>query len=98
MQDVHWAAGLVGYFPTYTLGNLYAAQLFAKAKEDLGDLEDQFEKGEFAPLLGWLKQKIHEPGSTYKSRDLIKHATGEELNPSYFIDYLEKKYSAIYQL
>jgi carboxypeptidase Taq len=98
MQDVHWASGLVGYFPTYTLGNLYAAQLFAKAEEDLGDLEGRFAKGEFAPLLNWLREKIHEPGGKYLPRDLIRKATGSDLDPSYFIRHLEKKYSALYEL
>lgn len=98
MQDVHWGSGLVGYFPTYTLGNLYAAQLFAKAEEELGDQEIGFAKGEFAPLLDWLREKIHEPGGTHLPKDLIRHATGSDLDPSYFIRYLEKKYGALYML
>ncbi len=98
MQDVHWSAGLVGYFPTYTLGNIYAAQLFNKAEEDLGNLDDQFQQGQFDPLLNWLKEKIHKPGGTYGPRDLIHQATGSNPSPKHLIRYCQKKYSALYQL
>ncbi|MFH0824418.1 MAG: carboxypeptidase M32, partial [Pseudomonadota bacterium] len=63
MQDVHWSLGAFGYFPTYTLGNVYAAQFFDKARKDIGDLDAMFEKGEFRPLLGWLRDRIHSQGS-----------------------------------
>ena len=59
LQDVHWSCGLIGYFPTYALGNLYASQLFEQAATDLGDLNGQFRQGEFEPLLGWLRKNIH---------------------------------------
>ncbi len=98
MQDVHWSAGLVGYFPTYTLGNLYAAQLFGAAEKDIGDLDERFASGDFQPLLEWLRNNIHQHGTTYKPRDLIRHVTGAEPDPSYLIDYCEKKYSALYKL
>ena len=68
MQDVHWSAGHLGYFPTYTLGNLYAAQFFARAAKDLGDLEASFARGDFGPLLNWLREKIHSQGNRYRSR------------------------------
>ncbi len=95
MQDVHWSAGAIGYFPTYTLGNLYAAQFFAKANEELGDLESLFARGEFAPLLEWLRQNIHSQGTRYLPRDLVRTVTGEDLNPQYLIDYLDRKYGRL---
>ena len=61
LQDIHWSGGAIGYFPTYTLGNLYAAQFFEQAREDLGDLDAMF-AGEFAPLLDWLRENIHRHG------------------------------------
>ncbi len=98
MQDVHWSAGHLGYFPTYTLGNIYAAQFFAKAARDLGDLGEPFARGDFAPLLQWLREKIHSQGNRYRARDLIKTVTGEDLNPKYLINYLTKKFGELYDL
>ncbi len=98
MQDVHWSSGSIGYFPTYTLGNLYAAQFFQKARKDLGNLDDAMSKGDFGDLLAWLRENIHSRGSTYLPRDLLEKVTGEPLNPSYLIGYLETKYSALYGL
>lgn len=98
MQDVHWAAGLVGYFPTYSLGNIYAAQIFDAAKDALGNIDDLFSKGEFSPLLDWLGKHIHEPGGTYLPRDLVAHATGSEPTPSHLIRYCEDKYTRLYDL
>lgn len=94
MQDVHWSGGHIGYFPTYALGNLYAAQFFAKAKADLGDLGGRFAQGQFAPLLSWLRDKIHARGSTFWPRDLVRQVTGEDLNPHYLLAYLEDKFTA----
>ena len=71
LQDVHWSAGLFGYFPTYSLGNLYAAQFFAQANADLGDLPAAFRRGEFAPLLGWLRENIHRHGQRYAAAELV---------------------------
>ncbi len=97
LQDIHWSYGLIGYFPTYTLGNLYAAQLFAKAEKDLGgNLLSLFSEGKFTPLLHWLRKNVHLHGQTYLARDLIKKATGEPLNPSYLVNYLTKKVDTIY--
>jgi len=97
LQDVHWSAGLFGYFPTYTLGNLYAAQFFAKAQEDIPDLLTQFSQGEFGSFLAWLRTNIHQHGFRYLPQDLCKKVTGKALSHHYFIDYLEKKFSHIYQ-
>jgi carboxypeptidase Taq len=76
LQDVHWSGGMIGYFPTYTLGNLYAAQLYAAAERDLGDLQAQFRRGEFAPLLEWLREKVHRQGQRYPAKELIERITG----------------------
>ena len=96
MQDVHWSGALIGYFPTYTLGNLYAAQFFAQAEQTLGNLEDRFAREDFRPLLGWLREKIHSQGSRYRPRDLIHAVTGEDLNPENLTRYLEDKYGNLY--
>ncbi len=98
MQDTHWAGGAIGYFPTYTLGNLYAAQFQAQAEKELGDLGTYFARGEFAPLREWLCEKIHSQGSRYVAKDLVRVVTGEDLNPRYAIDHLERKYASAYGL
>ncbi|MEW5774678.1 MAG: carboxypeptidase M32 [Thermodesulfobacteriota bacterium] len=98
MQDVHWSAGLFGYFPTYTLGNVIAAQLAAAMRRDLGDPEPMHAKGDFAPQLAWLREKIHVHGSRYAPRDLVRRATGAEPDPAFLIRYLEEKYGALYGL
>jgi len=91
LQDIHWSAGLIGYFSTYSLGNLNAAQFFVKAQEDLGDLETMFAKGEFAPLLGWLRTNIHAHGRRYRSAELTRVVTGKPLDSKPLVDYLKKK-------
>jgi carboxypeptidase Taq len=96
LQDVHWAEGVFGYFPTYSLGNIYAAQLYAAAGKDLGDLQAQFAAGDFQPLLSWLREKIHRHGRRYLPFDLITRATGQEPDPEYLLDYLDSKYSPLY--
>lgn len=96
LQDVHWSAGLIGYFPTYTLGNLYSAQFFAKAKNDLGDLQAMFRKGEFAPLKTWLIENIHCHGQRYRAGDLVERVTGQPLGHKHLIDYINTKFGALY--
>ncbi len=98
MQDVHWSSGSIGYFPTYTLGNLYSAQFFARAEKDLGGLHEQIGLGNFAPLREWLRDKIHSQGTRYLPKDLVKEVTGENMNPKYLIEYLERKYGDLYDL
>lgn len=98
MQDVHWAAGYFGYFPTYTLGNLYAAQFFNAAREELGDLDAMFAQGEFAPLLEWLRSNIHARGMQLPAKDLVESVTGRPRDPEQLISYLQDKYSALYGL
>jgi len=98
MQDVHWGSGLFGYFPSYTLGNVYAAQLFSQAESDLGPLESLLEQGSFAPLLSWLREKIHRHGRRYPPRILVQRAAGEPPRAEYLVRYLEKRFGDIYEL
>ena len=98
LQDVHWAAGLIGYFPTYTLGNLNAAQFFAKADADLGGLSDLFAQGQFAPLLDWLRSNIHQHGQRYSADELVRHATGQPPSPRPLMAYLRAKLGPLYGL
>jgi carboxypeptidase Taq len=91
MQDVHWSAGLIGYFPTYTLGNLYAAQLMETASRQLGDLEPMFAQGEFGPLLEWLKTNVHAQGRCLLPHELMLQVNGAPLDAKPFLSYLQKK-------
>ncbi len=98
MQDIHWSCGLVGYFPTYTLGNLYSAQFYRQARRDLPGLDAAFERGDFHPLTGWLREKIHRVGRRRTAGQLIQDVTGEPLSARPYIEYLETKYAGIYRL
>jgi len=98
LQDVHWSGGMIGYFPTYTLGNLYAAQFYQAAKKDIANLEEKFSKGEFSQFKQWLNQNIHIHGKLYSADELIKKVTGEKLTSKYFTDYIKDKYSRIYKI
>jgi carboxypeptidase Taq len=96
MQDVHWSMGLIGYFPTYTLGNLYSVQIFNKICTEIPDLEQQFEQGRFEGLTGWLRENVHKHGKRYPATELINRITGEGLNEDHFIKYLKEKYGSLY--
>jgi carboxypeptidase Taq len=96
LQDIHWSLGLFGYFPTYTLGNLYAAQFFAKAKEDIADLEGNISRGELTPLREWLRDKIHRHGMRYRATELCRVVTGKALDSSFFTRYVKAKFGEIY--
>ena len=98
LQDVHWSAGLFGYFPTYALGNLYAAQFFDQAQSDLGDLDTAFQKGEFNPLREWLRVKIHQHGRRYTPAELADRITGQPLSHQPLMNHLTKKYGELYGL
>ncbi|MDF2820814.1 MAG: ypwA [Clostridiales bacterium] len=97
LQDVHWAAGLFGYFPSYALGNAYASQLVNTMKNSV-DIEQAVENGEFNKIGDWLRENVHQYGKLLTPSEIIVKATGEELNADYFIDYLKTKYTAIYEL
>jgi carboxypeptidase Taq len=92
MQDVHWYIGLIGYFPTYALGNLYNAMMMEKISEVIPDLSQQVERGEFAPLLSWLRENVHIHGMHYRAPELIKRITGRDLSADAFVGYLKKKF------
>ena len=96
LQDIHWSGGAIGYFPTYTLGNLYAAQFFEQARKDVGDLDAMFAKGEFAPLLGWLRENIHRHGKRYSAGELSQRVTGRPLEAAPLLRHLRGKASALY--
>ncbi|MDP6442491.1 MAG: carboxypeptidase M32 [Pirellulaceae bacterium] len=96
LQDVHWSAGLIGYFPTYALGNLYAAQFFAHADEQLGGLDEQFARGDFEPLREWLREKIHRRGRCLTAAELVVDVTGEPLSHHPFMTYLQGKLGPLY--
>jgi carboxypeptidase Taq len=91
LQDMHWGSGLIGYFPTYTLGNLMAAQFWRRIASDLPELDSQLERGEFAPLVEWLREHVHRHGRTFEPRELLRRVTGEELRVSPLVDYLRAK-------
>lgn len=96
LQDVHWSSGSFGYFPSYTLGNLYAAQLFAAAENGIPELSTGIARGEFRPLLSWLRENVHRYGRFYKPAELIRHATGSDPDPSFYLAYLQEKYGNLY--
>lgn len=96
LQDVHWAGGDFGYFPSYALGYMYAAQLKQKMLGDIPEFDTLLERGEFHPIKQWLTEKVHIHGKRKKPLDIIKDATGEELNVRYLIEYLSNKYSNLY--
>ncbi len=96
LQDIHWSMGGIGYFPTYTLGNLYAAQFMEQARKDLGDLDGDFRRGEFHRLKNWLNEKIHRPGQRYRAADLCQRMTGQPLSHKPLLNYLRKKYALLY--
>ena len=94
LQDVHWPAGLVGYFPTYSLGAMTAAQLFAAAGKALGDVLADIGRGDFSRLLGWLRDHVHGQGSKLGYDELLQRATGSELDAGYFRKHLEARYGS----
>lgn len=95
LQDIHWSHGSFGYFPTYTLGSVLAAQLNATVREEL-PLDEQVRKGEFDPLRDWLRENVHRHGKRFETDELIEHATGDELRAEYFVDYASEKYGELY--
>ena len=98
LQDIHWSGGSIGYFPTYTLGNLYAAQLFEQALDDMPDLQQQFEQGKFDGLKVWLNEKIHAQGQRYRAADLCLEITGKPLSADPLMRHLEGKLRPLYGL
>lgn len=94
MQDIHWTDGAFGYFPTYTLGAMYAAQLFQSVKKALPQVQSELREGNLQPIFDWLQQNIWQHGSRFGTSQLIENATGEALNPAFFRQHLESRYLA----
>ena len=91
MQDIHWTDGAFGYFPSYTLGAMYAAQFMASMKKTV-DVNSVIESGDLSPIFTWLESNIWSKGSLLTTDDLVKGATGETLNAQYFKDHLRSRY------
>lgn len=98
LQDVHWSAGLLGYFPTYSLGNMFAAQLFEAAGRDLGNLSEQFSRGEFQPLKLWLNDRVHSHGQRYRSARLIEVVTGRPPSHEPLVRHLRSRFGPLFGL
>ena len=98
LQDIHWADGYIGYFPTYTLGNLIACQLWEQLEQDVPNLSAQIAAGKFENLVGWLHENIHQHGAKFQPMELLKHVTGQGLTAQPYLRYLKSKYGEIYGL
>jgi carboxypeptidase Taq len=96
LQDVHWAAGLIGYFPTYALGNLIAGQLWERAQVDIADLDARIGAGELGPLREWLRQRVHRHGAKFTTRELLERELGGPIAVPPFVNYLRKKLGTVY--
>lgn len=96
LQDVHWSAGLFGYFPTYALGNMYASQFFEQARTELGDLSAMFARGEFHPLKAWLNEKIHRHGMRYRASVLVEKVTGRPLSAEPLLTHLRSRFAPLF--
>ena len=98
LQDVHWSGGMIGYFPSYAIGNLIASQWWHQLLKDQPNTMDEIASGNLANILAWLRENVHQHGSRYDAMDLVRRVTGEPLNPDYYMNYLTEKYSEIYEL
>jgi carboxypeptidase Taq len=96
LQDVHWSGGAFGYFPSYCLGNLLAAQLWYRLREDLPDLDKDFESANFKPLLDWLRTHVHAKGRRLYTLAFTRETTGRELSPEFLVRYLKERYLPLY--
>ncbi len=97
LQDVHWSMGDIGYFPSYALGNAFAAQIYHTMKKEL-PVEELLRKGKIAEITAYLREHIHQYGASKEPREMLKALTGEEFNPDYYIQYLKEKFEQVYQL
>ena len=96
LQDIHWGSGGIGYFPTYTLGNLVGAQLYYSLHDRYPDFDGRVASGDLRFILGWLRDKVHVHGRTYPTAALVERATGQPLDPTFFSRYLNEKFGALY--
>lgn len=97
LQDIHWAMGAFGYFPTYSLGNIYAAQLFEVFEKEHTDWEKRTAKGDLKFIVEWLRENVHQHGRRYSSQEILKRTTGKTMNADPYIKYLERKYAKVYE-
>jgi carboxypeptidase Taq len=98
LQDIHWSHGSFGYFPTYSLGSVLAAQLYAALEDDVPDVEDRIREGDFAPVHDWLETNVHSHGARLKTNDLVEEATGERFTADHFLEYANEKFGSLYGL
>jgi carboxypeptidase Taq len=98
LQDIHWSDGYLGYFPTYTLGNLIASQLWLTLEQELPNIRSQIASGKFGDLVAWLREKIHRHGAKFQPMELLERVTGAGLSPEPYLEYLQTKYGEIYGL
>lgn len=99
LQDIHWSGGMMGYFPTYTLGNVLSLQFYQQTLRDIPDLPEQFSRGEFGALLAWFTDKIHRSGRKFTANELVQRITGAEgIQARPYLDYIKRKYTEIYGL
>jgi carboxypeptidase Taq len=98
LQDIHWAMGGMGYFPTYSLGNFLSAQLFAQMRQDISDIDSQIEAGEFKQIFGWLESNVWRWGRRLFPQEQIQKATGQKLGTDAYIEYLTTKFADVYEL
>jgi carboxypeptidase Taq len=98
LQDIHWSGGMIGYFPTYALGNLASVQLWDKMVEQHPNIPDEVAQGKFETILGWMREHVHRYGSKYEPQEIMLKATGSKITPEPYMKYLRTKYSDIYDL
>lgn len=98
LQDVHWAGGSFGYFPSYALGYMYAAQFREAMREDIPNFDQLLEEGNLVPVKEWLTERVHQWGKLKKPLEILEDVTGEGLNAKYLADYLTEKYAGVYSL
>jgi carboxypeptidase Taq len=98
LQDVHWSAGLFGYFPTYTIGNVLSAQFYDAAVKQRPEITEEIHRGQFGTLRGWLRENIHRHGSRYEPDELVERVTGRPLDAEPYLRYLRKKFGELYDL
>jgi carboxypeptidase Taq len=98
LQDIHWSYGIMGYFPTYSLGNLVSNQLWEKINQDIPKLSSQIQGGNFSELLAWLRDHVHKYGSKFEPQDLVQRIVGSPITPEPYLKYLNEKFGSIYQI
>jgi len=98
LQDVHWSAGMIGYFPTYALGNLASVQLWDKMLEEHPNVPDEIAQGKFDTILGWMREHVHQYGNKFEPQEIMLKATGSKITPEPYVKYLKTKYGEIYNL